>query len=85
MKLRASPAGVVTSIDRTLVQSGCKERIEAVLSDRWTDCPLFEWGTSGGRLGWTASAVAEREPDLEEYVVVHRQPSVTLLMQTPDR
>jgi len=83
MKPELHLRGVVTSIDRTLVQSGCKNRLKQSLSDRWTDFARSLNGEQVGRLGWTAVQL-ERELQRGIRRELHCQPSVTLLMQTPD-
>lgn len=84
MKPELHLRGVVTSIDRTLVQKWMQEQIEAVLSDRWTD---FARSLNGEQVevDWVGLQVQlERELQRGIRRELHCQPSVTLLMQTPD-
>ena len=84
MKPEVHLRGVVTSIDRTLVQKWMQEQIEAVLSDRWTD---FARPLNGEQVevDWVGLQVQlERELQRGIRRELHCQPSVTLLMQTPD-
>ncbi|MBP5972165.1 ribonuclease J [Brasilonema sp. CT11] len=87
-KLMAKPEihlrGVVTSIERPLLQKWVQQRIEEILSVRWSEfAPSFDgenqqvdWGGLQGLL--------ERELARSLRKELHCQPSVTLLMQIPD-
>lgn len=84
MKPEVHLRGVVTSIERTLVQKWMQEQIEAVLSDRWTD---FARPLNGEQVevDWVGLQVQlERELQRGIRRELHCQPSVTLLMQAPD-
>ncbi|UKO98515.1 ribonuclease J [Nostoc sp. UHCC 0870] len=86
-KLMAKPEvhlrGVVTSVDRTLVQKWVQQRIEEILNVRWSEFVTGEgekadvdWGGLQGTL--------ERELHRSIRRELQCQPSVTLLMQIPD-
>ncbi|QLE56902.1 ribonuclease J [Nostoc sp. TCL26-01] len=86
-KLLAKPEihlrGVVTSVERSLLQNWVKQRIEEILSLRWSEFatsegeqPEIDWGGLQGTL--------ERELQRSIRKELQCQPSVTLLMQTPD-
>ncbi|AUT03889.1 ribonuclease J [Nostoc sp. CENA543] len=86
-KLMAKPEihlrGVVTSVERSLLQKWVQQRIEEILSVRWTEFstgtaeqPQVDWGGLHDTL--------ERELHRSIKRELQCQPSVTLLMQTPD-
>ncbi|NMG06263.1 ribonuclease J [Brasilonema sp. UFV-L1] len=87
-KLMAKPEihlrGVVTSIERSLLQKWVQQRIEEILSVRWSEFTRpfdgenqeVDWGGLQGHL--------ERELARSLRKELHCQPSVTLLMQIPD-
>ncbi|MBD2528481.1 ribonuclease J [Nostoc flagelliforme FACHB-838] len=86
-KLLAKPEthlrGVVTSVERSLLQTWVKQRIEEILTVRWTEFAPSEgeaadidWGGLQGTL--------ERELQRSIRRELQCQPSVTLLMQIPD-
>ncbi|MBD2415023.1 ribonuclease J [Nostoc calcicola FACHB-389] len=86
-KLLAKPEihlrGVVTSLERSLVQTWVKQRIEEILTVRWTEFAPSEgeaadidWGGLQGTL--------ERELQRSIRRELQCQPSVTLLMQIPE-
>ncbi|MBD2434969.1 MULTISPECIES: ribonuclease J [Fischerella] len=76
--------GVVTSIERSLLQKWVKQRIEEILSVRWSefaqgfesDQPEVDWGG--------LQEVLERELARSIRRELQCQPSLTLLMQIPD-
>ncbi|MER3491307.1 MAG: ribonuclease J [Mastigocladus sp. ERB_26_2] len=87
-KLMAKPEihlrGVVTSIERSLLQKWVQQRIEEILSVRWSefaqgfesDQPEVDWGG--------LQEVLERELARSVRRELQCQPSLTLLMQIPD-
>ncbi|KAB8318601.1 ribonuclease J [Tolypothrix campylonemoides VB511288] len=87
-KLMAKPEvhlrGVVTSIERSLLQKWIQQRLEEILTVRWSefapsfdgDQPEVDWGG--------LQEVLEKELARSLRKELHCQPSVTLLMQTPD-
>lgn len=85
-KLMAKPEihlrGVVTTIERSLLQKWVQQRIEEILSQRFAEFasegePLdVDWGGLQGQLERELMRSLKRE--------LHCQPSVTLLMQIPD-
>jgi ribonuclease J len=87
-KLMAKPEihlrGVVTSFERSLLQKWVQQRIEEILSVRWSgfansfdgDQPEVDWGGLQETLERELTRSLKRE--------LHCQPSVTLLMQIPD-
>lgn len=86
-KLLAKPEihlrGVVTSVERSLVQKWVQQRIEEILTVRWSEFAPAEgeaadidWGGLQGTL--------ERELQRSIRRELQCQPSVTLLMQIPD-
>jgi ribonuclease J len=87
-KLMAKPEihlrGVVTSIERSLLQKWVQQRIEEILSVRWSefaqgfesDQPEVDWGG--------LQEVLERELARSIRRELQCQPSLTLLMQIPD-
>ncbi len=87
-KLMAKPEihlrGVVTSLERSLLQKWVQERIEEVLSDRWSDFAQYVGGEQV-EVDWVGLQVqVERELQRVIRRELHCQPSVTLLMQTPE-
>jgi ribonuclease J len=88
-KLIAKPEihlrGVVTSIERSLLQKWVQQRIEETLSLRWSEfAPSFN-GTENQEVDWGGlQALLERELARSLRKELHCQPSVTLLMQIPD-
>ncbi len=87
-KLLAKPEihirGVVTSIERSLIQKRIKQRIEEILGVRWSE---FSQTFDGGKLevDWSGlQGLIER--DLARFLrrELKCQPSVTLLLQTPE-
>ncbi len=87
-KLMAKPEihlrGVVTSMERSLLQKWVQERLEEVLSDRFAEfAPSFDGEQV--ELDWAGLQVQlERELQRSLRRELHCHPSVTLLMQTPD-
>ncbi|QSJ15684.1 ribonuclease J [Nostoc sp. UHCC 0702] len=87
-KLLAKPEihlrGVVTSVERSLLQKWVQQRIEEILTVRWSEFtqpseseqPEIDWGGLQGTL--------ERELQRSIRRELQCQPSVTLLMQIPD-
>ncbi|MBD6614955.1 ribonuclease J [Komarekiella sp. 'clone 1'] len=86
-KLMAKPEihlrGVVTSMERSLVQKWVQQRIEEILTVRWSEFAApeseaadIDWGGLQGTL--------ERELQRSIRRELQCQPSVTLLMQIPD-
>jgi ribonuclease J len=86
-KLLAKPEihlrGVVTSVERSLIQKWVQQRIEEVLSVRWSEFaslegeqPEVDWGGLQGTLERELARSIRRE--------LQCQPTVTLLMQIPD-
>jgi ribonuclease J len=86
-KLLAKPEihlrGVVTSVERSLLQKWVQQRIEEILSVRWSEFATtvgeqsdVDWGGLQGTL--------ERELQRSLRRELQCQPSVTLLMQIPD-
>jgi len=88
-KLMAKPEihlrGVVTSIERSLLQKWVQQRIEEILSVRWSEFtnPGFESEQSEIDLGGLQGTL-ERELQRSIRKELQCQPSVTLLMQVPD-
>jgi ribonuclease J len=86
-KLLAKPEihlrGVVTTIERALLQSWVKQRIEEILSVRWTE--FAQNDSEQLQVDWGGlQEVLERELARSLKRELHCQPSVTLLMQAPD-
>ncbi|KAB8330469.1 ribonuclease J [Scytonema tolypothrichoides VB-61278] len=87
-KLIAKPEihlrGVVTSIERPLLQKWVQQRIEEILSVRWSEfAPSFD--SENQEVDWGGlQAYLERELARSLRKELHCQPSVTLLMQIPD-
>ncbi|MBE9007128.1 ribonuclease J [Fortiea sp. LEGE XX443] len=87
-KLMAKPEihlrGVVTSVERSLLQKWVQQRIEEILNVRWSEFvtsleneqPEVDWGGLQGTLERELARSIRRE--------LQCQPSVTLLMQIPD-
>ncbi len=84
MKPEIHLRGVVTSIDRALLQKWVQERMERVLSDRWSS---FTQSVNGEpvEVDWVGVQV-QLEQELQRSIrrELQTQPTVTLLMQTPD-
>lgn len=84
MKPEIHLRGVVTSVDRPMLQKWVQERMERVLSDRWSS---FTQSVNGEpvEVDWVGVQVQlERELQRQIRRELQTQPSVTLLMQTPD-
>ena len=84
MKPEIHLRGVVTSLERSLLQNWVQEQIEKVLSDRWSD---FARAMEGEQVevDWVGLQVQlERELQRSIRRELNCQPSVTLLMQIPD-
>ncbi|NMG22406.1 ribonuclease J [Brasilonema bromeliae] len=87
-KLIAKPEihlrGVVTSIERSLLQKWVQQRIEEILSVRWSEfAPSFD--SENQEVDWGGlQGLLERELARSLRKELHCQPSVTLLMQIPD-
>ncbi len=84
MKPEIHLRGVVTSIDRSLLEKWVQERMEGVLSDRWSE---FAQSFNGEQVqvDWVGLQVQlERELQRAIRRELHCQPSVTLLMQMPE-
>jgi ribonuclease J len=87
-KLMAKPEihlrGVVTSMERSLLLNWVKQRIEEVLSVRWSEfAQSFEGEQT--QVDWGGlQGVLERELARSLKRELHCQPSVTFLMQIPD-
>lgn len=88
-KLLAKPEihlrGVVTSIERSLLQKWVQQRIEEILTVRWSEFnnPNFEGEQS--QVDWGAlQGMLERELQRSIRKELQCQPSVTLLMQVPE-
>jgi ribonuclease J len=87
-KLMAKPEihlrGVVTSIERSLLQKWVQQRMEEILSVRWSE---YAQPSEGEQLevDWGGlQGVLERELQRSIRRELQCQPSVTLLMQIPD-
>lgn len=84
MKPEIHLRGVVTSIERALIQKWAQEHIEQVLSDRWSDFAQSFDGEQAN-VDWAGLQVQlEREIQRAIRRELQCQPSVTLLLQTPD-
>ncbi len=84
MKPEIHVRGVVTSVDRVLLQKWVQERMEAVLSDRWLDFARPGEGEQV-EVDWAGLQVQlERELQRSIRRELQSQTSVTLLMPTPD-
>lgn len=87
-KLMAKPEihlrGVVTSMERSLLQKWVQEQIEEVLSDRWLDFARYPDGEQA-EVDWVGLQV-QLERALQRAIrrELQCQPSITLLMQTAD-
>lgn len=84
MKPEIHLRGVVTSISRSLLEKWVQERMEDVLSDRWSE---FAQSFNGEQVqvDWVGLQVQlERELQRAIRRELHCQPSVTLLMQMPE-
>jgi len=83
MKPEIHVRGVVTSVERSLLQKWVQERLEEVLSDRWSD---FARGDGEQvEVDWAGLQMhLERELQRTIRRELQTQPSVTLLLQTPD-
>jgi len=75
--------GVVTSLERSLLQKWVQQRIEEILGVRWSEFaslegeqPEVDWGGLQGTLERELARSIRRE--------LQCQPTVTLLMQIPD-
>jgi len=76
--------GVVTTMERSLLQKWIQERIEEVLSDRWSE---FAQSFDGQQVDvdWAGLQVQlERELKRAIRRELQRQPTVTLLLPTPE-
>ncbi|MBV9387375.1 MAG: ribonuclease J [Chroococcidiopsidaceae cyanobacterium CP_BM_ER_R8_30] len=87
-KLLAKPEihlqGVVTTIEHSLLQKWVQERIEVVLGERFSNFAQAFNGESV-EVDWAGLRVQlERELQRSLRRELQRQPSVTLLLQTPD-
>jgi ribonuclease J len=87
-KLMAKPEihvqGVVTSVERSLVQKWVQQRIEEMLSVRWSE---FAQSTEGQKseVDWGGlQGTIERELQRSIRKELKCQPTVTLLMQIPE-
>ncbi|MBW4567248.1 MAG: ribonuclease J [Tolypothrix carrinoi HA7290-LM1] len=88
-KLMAKPEihlrGVVTSIERSLLQKWVQQRIEEILSVRWSEFTNPGFESEQSEMDWGGlQGVLERELQRSIRKELQCQPSVTLLMQTPD-
>ena len=76
--------GVVTSLERSLLQKWVQDRIEEVLNTRWSDFTHYANGEQP-EVDWAGLQVQlERELQRSIRRELHCHPSVTLLMQMPD-
>jgi ribonuclease J len=85
-KLMAKPdihlRGVVTSIERSLLQKWVQQRIEEIISVRWSE---FAPGSNPADVDWGGlQGTLEREMARSIRKELQCQPSVTFLMQIPD-
>jgi ribonuclease J len=88
-KLMAKPEihlrGVVTSIERSLLQKWVQQRIEEILSQRWSEFSQSYDNEQVEAVDWAGlQANLERELTRSIKRELQCQPSVTLLMQIPD-
>lgn len=84
MKPEVHLRGVVTSMERSLLQKWVQERMEEVLSDRWSDFARYA-DSEQLEVDWAGLQVQlERELQRALRRELHCQPSVTLLLQTPE-
>ena len=84
MKPEIHLRGVVTSLERSMLQNWVQEQIEKVLSDRWSD---FARAMEGQQVevDWVGLQVQlERELQRTIRRELNCQPSLTLLMQIPE-
>ncbi|AKG21825.1 ribonuclease J [Calothrix sp. 336/3] len=89
-KLLAKPEihlrGVVTSIERSLLQKWVQQRIEEILSVRWSDFAPQSFEGGQPDIDWGGlQVVLERELMRSLKRELQCQPTVTLLMQIPDQ
>jgi ribonuclease J len=88
-KLMAKPEihlrGVVTSIERSLLQKWVQQRIEEILTVRWSEFSNPGFESEQSEMDWGGlQGMLERELQRSIRKELQCQPSVTLLMQTPD-
>ena len=84
MKPEIHVRGVVTSIERSLLQKWVQERMEQVLSDRWSSFTQYVNGEPV-EVDWVGVQVQlERELQRQIRRELQTQPTVTLLLQSPD-
>ncbi|MBW4475690.1 MAG: ribonuclease J [Tolypothrix brevis GSE-NOS-MK-07-07A] len=88
-KLMAKPEihlrGVVTSIERSLLQKWVQQRIEEILSVRWSEFSNPGFENEQSEMDWGGlQGMLERELQRSIRKELQCQPSVTLLMQIPD-
>ena len=88
-KLMAKPEihlrGVVTSIERSLLQKWVQQRIEEILSVRWSEFSNPGFESEQSEMDWGGlQGMLERELQRSIRKELQCQPSVTLLMQVPD-
>lgn len=77
--------GVVSSMERSLLQKWIQQRIEEILSVRWSEYAQTTFDSQEPQVDWGGiQALLERELARSIRKELHCQPSVTLLMQTPD-
>jgi ribonuclease J len=85
MKPEIHVRGVVTSVDRALLQKWVQERMEGVLSNRWSDFARRLGDGEQLEVDWAGLQVQlERELQRSIRRELQSQTSVILLMQTPD-
>jgi ribonuclease J len=88
-KLMAKPEihlrGVVTSIERSLLQKWVQQRIEEILTVRWSEFSNPGFESEQSEMDWGGlQGMLERELQRSIRKELQCQPSVTLLMQIPD-
>jgi len=88
-KLMAKPEihlrGVVTSIERSLLQKWEQQRIEEILTVRWSEFSNPGFESEQSEMDWGGlQGMLERELQRSIRKELQCQPSVTLLMQIPD-
>lgn len=84
MKPEIHVRGVVTSIERSLLQKWVQERMEQVLNTRWSSFAQFVNGEPV-EVDWAGVQVQlERELQRSIRRELQCQPSIVLLMQTPE-
>jgi ribonuclease J len=88
-KLMAKPEihlrGVVTSIERSLLQKWVQQRIEEILTVRWSEFSNPGFENEQSEMDWGGlQGMLERELQRSIRKELQCQPSVTLLMQIPD-